>query len=154
MDGMGGTPGLGAARPAGRSPAMKAKRRFRVLLIEDDAEFAELYQMSLRARACEVEWALDGERGLDIAARGEIDLVVLDMRLPGMDGVEVLRRLRALSGCEDLPIVIVSNYGDAQQRRRGRELGALDWIDKVDTTPTDLSGWIRDCLIHQPPDGR
>jgi CheY-like chemotaxis protein len=120
----------------------KADEPIRVLLIEDDAEFAEMYRLRLEADEYVVEWARDGSEGLALAHTWNPDLIFLDIRMPKMDGLELLRQLRAEQATRELPVVVLSNYGDDMLRREGQRLGILDWRTKVDTTPRGMSAWI------------
>lgn len=114
----------------------------RVLLIEDDPEFAEMYRLRLEADEYLVEWASNGEDGLAMARSWSPDLIFLDIRMPKMDGLEVLRELRGDPLTQDLPVVVLSNYSDEELVRRGRTFGILDWKTKIDTTPGGMSAWI------------
>lgn len=113
--------------------------RIRVLLVEDDQEFAEMYRLKLEADGYEVSLARDGEQGLRMAADSPPDLVFLDIRMPRMGGLEMLEHLRLDPATEALPVVILSNYGEDELRKRGLELGALEWLIKANVTPSDVS---------------
>jgi len=99
----------------------------RVLLIDDDARLVEMLGDYLRSRGYEVEARGDGESGLAAAARTEYDAVVLDVMLPGIDGLEVCRRLRARG---TVPILMLTARGDDLDRIVGLELGADDYLPK------------------------
>jgi len=111
----------------------------RVLLIEDDEATAEMYRLRLQRDGYSVITARDGEEGLRRAIEDRPDLVYMDLRLPKMDGFEVLRQLRAAPETAGLPVIILSNYGEPDLRERGLSLGALDYLVKADTTPAQLS---------------
>jgi DNA-binding response OmpR family regulator len=122
----------------------KAKEeRVRVLLVEDDQEFAEMYQVKLEAEGYQVQVAQDGERGLELALTDAPDLVFLDIRMPRMGGLELLERLRGDARTEEVPVVILSNYGEDELRKRGLELGALEWLIKANITPTEVSNRVQ-----------
>ena len=110
-----------------------------VLLIEDDDAAAEMYRLRLAADGYTVLIASDGERGLRRAVEDRPDLIYLDVRLPKMDGFEVLERLRADVATASIPVVIVTNYGEPELQQRGLSLGALEFLVKADTTPARLS---------------
>ena len=99
----------------------------RVLLIDDDLRLVEMLGEYLRARGYQVEVCGDGEAGLAALARGEPDAVILDVMLPGIDGLEVCRRLRARS---QVPILMLTARGDDLDRIVGLELGADDYLPK------------------------
>ncbi|HVC04283.1 MAG TPA: response regulator [Candidatus Acidoferrales bacterium] len=111
----------------------------KVLLIEDDEFAAEMYRVRLVADGYTVVIGTTGEEGLRIATEESPDFIYLDLRLPGLDGFEVLERLRANPTTTNIPVIILSNYGEPELRRRGLKLGALEFLVKADTTPAQLS---------------
>ena len=88
----------------------------RVLIIEDDADAREVLQLSLEAEGQPVAVAADGREGLALAAVSRPDVVFLDLRLPGLDGFEVARRLRALLGPE-ARIIALTGLNRVEDRR-------------------------------------
>ncbi len=111
----------------------------KVLLIEDDGAAAEMYRLRLIADGYAVVVADDGEKGLAMAASERPDFIYLDLRLPMIDGFEVLERLRADPETAAIPVIILSNFGEPELRERGLKLGALEFLVKADTTPSRLS---------------
>ncbi len=111
----------------------------KVLLIEDDEFAAEMYRVRLVADGYTVVIGATGEEGLRIATEESPDFIYLDLRLPGLDGFEVLERLRANPATTSIPVIILSNYGEPELRQRGLKLGALEFLVKADTTPAQLS---------------
>ncbi|MFZ0921226.1 MAG: response regulator [Candidatus Dormiibacterota bacterium] len=111
----------------------------KVLLIEDDAAAGEMYRLRLAADGYTVVIARDGEEGLRMASDEAPDFIYLDLRLPGLDGFEVLERLRAQPGTTHIPVIILTNYGEPELRERGLKLGALEFLVKAETTPAELS---------------
>lgn len=110
-----------------------------VLIIEDDAAIADMYRLCLAADGYSVLIAETGPEGLRLATEVLPDLIYLDLRLPGLDGFEVLEHLRASPMTEWIPVIILSNYGDPELRERGLRLGAMEFLVKADTTPRRLS---------------
>jgi len=127
---------------------MEADEEVRVLFIEDDAAVAEMYRLKLELDGYTVTVAPDGEEGLRIARENPPDIVFLDIRLPKMDGFAVLEQLRADDSLKHVPVIILSNYGEAELVERGLKLGALDYLIKAETTPSTLSRgvgkWIKE----------
>jgi DNA-binding response OmpR family regulator len=111
----------------------------KVLLIEDDAAAAEMYRLRLVADGYTVVVAEDGEQGLEMAASEAPDFIYLDIRLPKIDGFEVLERLRANLETAGIPVIMLTNFGEPEFRERGLKLGALEFLVKSDTTPSSLS---------------
>lgn len=103
----------------------------RILLIEDDARLAAMVADYLGAAGMQVSRAGSGETGLAALAREPFDAVVLDLMLPGIDGLEVCKRLRAPAGRgADVPVLMLTARGDAADRVLGLELGADDYLPK------------------------
>jgi two-component system phosphate regulon response regulator PhoB len=100
-----------------------------VLLIEDDRDIAEAIAYQLDKAGLQVRLAFTGEEGLEASRRG-VDLVLLDLNLPSMDGLEVCRMIRRQSGTAQVPIIIVSARGDEVDRVLGLEMGADDYMVK------------------------
>jgi DNA-binding response OmpR family regulator len=100
----------------------------RILVIEDNADIGHLLELHLAGINCEVRWVADGIAGLEEAERGGYDLVVLDLMLPGLDGLEICRRLRA--GAAHVPILMLTAKSTELDRVLGLELGADDYLTK------------------------
>jgi DNA-binding response OmpR family regulator len=111
----------------------------KVLLIEDDSAAVEMYRLRLVSDGYTVVVAEDGERGLEMAGSEAPDFIYLDIRLPKIDGFEVLERLRANPATAGIPVIVLSNFGEPEFRERGLTLGALEFLVKADTTPSSLS---------------
>ena len=103
--------------------------RRRVLLIEDDADIAEAIGYQLEKAGLAVRVARTGEEGLEAVRKG-VDLVLLDLNLPGMDGLEVCRMIRRQQATAQLPIIIVSARAEEVDRVLGLEMGADDYVVK------------------------
>jgi two-component system, OmpR family, alkaline phosphatase synthesis response regulator PhoP len=99
-----------------------------ILIIEDDESITLGLEMNLRAEGYEVSVAVDGETGLAKALEGGVDLVILDLMLPRMNGFEVVRALRERR--ETVPVVMLSARGAEMDKVMGLELGAEDYITK------------------------
>jgi DNA-binding response OmpR family regulator len=111
----------------------------KVLLIEDDEAAAEMYRLRLVADGYVVVIGHDGAEGLRLASDEVPDFIYLDLRMPGLDGFEVLERLRAEPATMHIPVIILTNFGEPELRERGMRLGALEFLVKADTTPAHLS---------------
>lgn len=114
----------------------------RILLIEDDDRLAERTAEYLKTHKAEVEIIADGERGLERAGSGEHDIVLLDLMLPGIDGLDLCRKLRQRS---KVPVIILSARGEEVDRIVGLEVGADDYMPKP-FSPRELLARIRAVL--------
>ena len=116
-------------------------------MIEDDATIASMYRLRLEAEGWEVHVAGTGEDGLRDAAQLHPDAIVLDVMLPGIDGVEVLRRLRADPSTADLRVVVLSNSAALPDNAdEARRLGILDWLVKSRISPSQLLQRLREAV--------
>lgn len=105
----------------------------RILIVEDDPDIARLVQMHLRDMECRADIAADGDQALQRFRRGGYDLVVLDLMLPGRDGLSVCRQLRAMSGY--VPILMLTAKSSELDRVLGLEMGADDYLTKPFSIP-------------------
>src|SRR5918992_2806195 len=121
----------------------------RVLVVEDDESIADVLRRTLRQEGHEVRASVDGVEALRLAEEFVPDLVVLDLGLPGLDGVEVCRRLRAES---DVPILILTARADLDDRVEGLDSGADDYLVKP-FERQELLARMRALLRRRPPRG-
>ncbi|HOV20734.1 MAG TPA: response regulator, partial [Ottowia sp.] len=117
-----------------------------LLMIEDDARLATMVGEYLKQSGYGVAHAGDGETGLAMLQDAPVDLVVLDLMLPGIDGLEVCRRIRAQPGeAARVPVLMLTAKGDPMDRIVGLELGADDYLPKP-FEPRELLARIRAVL--------
>jgi two-component system response regulator MprA len=121
----------------------------RVLVVEDDEEIAQVLQRSLRLDGYEVRLAADGETALEEASAYHPDLVILDLGLPRLDGIEVARRLRA---ADDVPILMLTARDAVESRVEGLDSGADDYLVKP-FERQELLARLRALLRRRPPRG-
>src|SRR5205085_2852849 len=100
----------------------------RILVIDDEAAIRDSLRMTLEYEGYEFLGAATGQEGLTLAEREAPDLVLLDVKMPGMDGLEVLDRLRAMN--DSLPVVVVSGHGTISTAVEATKKGAFDFIEK------------------------
>nr|WP_308216139.1 response regulator transcription factor [Pseudonocardia humida] len=121
----------------------------RLLLVEDDERIRLALAMALADQGCEVLEAASGEQALEQLATAVVDVVLLDLMLPGMDGLDVCRTLRSRG---DLPIIIVSARTDTSDVIAGLEAGADDYVTKP-LVASELAARIRALLRRRDPGG-
>jgi CheY-like chemotaxis protein len=110
-----------------------------VLLVEDDASIAELYATVLRANGHTVTHALDGLAGLDAIRAGRFDLILLDIRMPRMDGLAMLRAVSAEQVATSTPVVVLTNYDDMILQQQAVDLGVKDYLLKSRVLPQEIA---------------
>ena len=120
--------------------------RLRILVVDDEPPIRRFLRTALTAAAYRVEEAGDGDSALDFLKSNPVDWVILDLGLPGMDGLEVVRRLRGQSGAT--PIIILSSRDDEAGKVAALDLGADDYVSKP-FGMEELSARIRAALRHR-----
>lgn len=120
----------------------------RILLVDDDLELCSMQGQYLSNEGFAVQMYHDGESGLEEALSGDYDLILLDVMMPKLSGIDVLRRLRIHS---NVPVLMLTAKGDDIDRIIGLELGADDYVSKP-CTPRELVARIRAILRRADPD--
>ena len=117
----------------------------RILFVDDNVETQKLVQTVLARQSLELISAFSGEQALLLAQKEQPDLILMDLLMPGMDGLEVIRRLRGMSSTAHIPIIIFTVKTDLMTKSAGFEAGADDYLTKL-TTPAEVSMRIRAAL--------
>jgi two-component system alkaline phosphatase synthesis response regulator PhoP len=102
----------------------------RILIIEDDEDIQELIRYNLAREGYQVKAAATGESGLELARSEKTDLIILDLMLPGVDGLEVCRLLKSSANTSAIPVLMVTAKGEETDIVTGLEVGADDYITK------------------------
>lgn len=113
-------------------------KQYKVLVVEDDQFLRDLMSHKISKEGFEIIEAVDGEEGLKITLDKLPHIVLLDLILPGMDGFEVLQRIRQDSKAGKIPVVILSNLGQKDDVEKGLKLGATDYLVKAHNTPGEI----------------
>jgi two-component system OmpR family response regulator len=129
-------------------PELPKPTKGRVLIVEDEAVIAEFVATELRFEGYEVRIERDGMRAMIAARQDEPDLVLLDRMLPGLDGLEVCRRLRTTS---DVPIIMLTAKGDTRDRIEGLNAGATDYLPKPFDVEELLARVAAQLRMRRPP---
>ena len=109
-----------------------------ILIIEDDKFLRELIVRKLSKEDFEVSEAVDGEEGIKKIIEEKPDLILLDLILPGIDGFEVLARMKKESALSPIPVIILSNLGQKDDVEKGLKMGAIDYLIKAHFTPGEI----------------
>jgi len=118
----------------------------KILIVEDDKFLRELIARKLTAENYQISEAIDGEEGLKKIKEEKPDLVLLDLILPGIDGFEVLSRLKEDPSLASIPVIILSNLGQREDVERGMKLGAVDYLVKAHFTPNEIIEKVKQAL--------
>ena len=118
----------------------------RILIVDDEPPIRRFLRTALTAQDYRVEEAADGEAALDFLKRNPVDLIILDLGLPGMDGLEVVRKVRGLGA--STPIIILSSRDDEAGKVAALDLGADDYVSKPFGVE-ELSARVRAALRHK-----
>lgn len=104
--------------------------QLKVLVVDDEEHIIELIQLGLRYEGFQVESASDGEQAINLAQRESPDLIILDVMMPGIDGLEVCRRLRSNPTTSEIPILMLTAKDEVSDRILGLQTGADDYVTK------------------------
>ena len=104
------------------------RSKSKILIIDDEESNVRLLAMSLRSDGHEIVTALSGEQGLDAFARTSPDLVLTDIKMPGMDGIQVLKQVKELD--PNAEVIIITGHGDIENAIEALHFGASDFINK------------------------
>lgn len=118
----------------------------KVLIVEDDQLIFTILSRELLDAGFEVANAFDGEQAVSVTKEVHPDLVLLDILLPRKNGFEVLAILKADADLSKIPVVILSNLGQPDDIKKGRELGAIDYMVKVEFEPKQIVSKVRTLL--------
>lgn len=124
--------------------------RARILLVEDDRSLAELLTWNFEREDFDVEHTPDGEEALLLARESPPDLVLLDWMIEGLSGIEVCRRLRRIPDTANVPIIMLTARGEEEDRVRGLETGADDYVTKP-FSPRELVARVQAVLRRVRP---
>ncbi len=121
------------------------KKPIKILLIDDEEEFSSTLAERLDLRGYETATASSGETGLALLANKEFDIAVLDLMMPGMNGLDTLHQLKSHS--YGLPVILLTGHGSTKEGMEGMRLGAFDYLIK----PLDISELIKKILSAVNP---
>ena len=118
----------------------------RILVVDDDPALLEMYQARMMAEGYIVDTATDGQQALAHATATIPDVMLLDMRMPNVTGLEVLEILKTTKATKDIPVIVLSALGDDALKNQAMARGAADYLTKADTTPAQVVAKIQSVL--------
>ncbi len=117
-----------------------------ILVIEDDPILSKMYTEKFTKEGFKVITALDGETGLDMALSNKVDMILLDVMLPRMSGIDLLKKLRDQEKGNKTLVVVLTNLADAEEKKRAMELGAKDYLVKAMQNPGQVVEKVKEHL--------
>lgn len=121
----------------------------KILLVEDDTELADLYKLQFEKSGYQLEYVTNGLEAVAKVATIAPDLVLLDIMLPGLNGLEVLKQFKDNETVKNIPVVILSNLPEEAAREKGLNLGAVSYLVKSNTTPLGVISIVDSILKGQ-----
>jgi CheY-like chemotaxis protein len=110
----------------------------KILIVEDDQSLIQIYQAKLEQKGYQIEVARDGQECLDKVYNFKPDVILLDIILPKVDGFTVLDTLGKDERTKNIPVILTTNLAQDEDVQKGKSLGAIDYLTKVDFTPTQI----------------
>ncbi len=118
----------------------------KIAIIEDDAVISQMYRMKFEAEGFEVQVAGDGKVGVALAEKMRPDIILLDLRMPEMDGAEALALIRKHEWGKHIPVLVLTNVGEEEAPAELKNLGVLSYIVKADLTPRQVTEKVKEAL--------
>jgi CheY-like chemotaxis protein len=118
----------------------------KILIIDDDADQILLYSTKFKLEGFEVLSANDGAKGMELAKSQKPDIIILDMILGGIDGLEILKQFKQLPEIKDIPVFLFTNLAKKDLAEKGLKMGAIKVMLKTDFLPKDVVREVREIL--------
>ena len=118
----------------------------KILIIEDEEVLVNMYETKFVNDGFQVLRASNGEQGLALALKEKPDLILLDVILPKMDGFMVLKKIKEEPTIKNIPVLLLTNLGQDEDIKKGKEQGAADYLVKANLTPSEVVDKVREIL--------
>jgi len=118
----------------------------KIAIIEDDIVISQMYRMKFEAEGFEVQTADNGRTGVELVEKMRPDIILLDIRMPEMNGDEALKKIRATDWGKHIPVLILTNVGEEEAPPSLRALGIHSYIVKADFTPRQVTERVKQAL--------
>ena len=123
-----------------------AKEKIKILLAEDDLQLIDMYKKKFDLEGFDILLAEDGEKALAVLKEEKPDIVLLDIMMPKVNGIEVLKNIRENPETKDLLVVILTNLGNESTAEEIYKYGATDYIVKADMTPREVANRVKELI--------
>ncbi len=110
----------------------------KILLVDDDVFLRDMYATKFTEKGDEVVCALDGEEALRVVSGGAFDVVLMDMVMPGMTGIDLLKACKQMAMPQQPKYIVLSNQGEESDMKNAQEAGAIGYIIKADSIPSEV----------------
>lgn len=118
----------------------------KILIVEDDPLISRMYQTVFQFEGFEVNMARNGEQGLEVLKKHKPTLILLDIMMPTMSGIDVLKELKSDPKYRNIPVVVLTNLSGMEDAEKAIELGAVKFIVKSDNKPKQIVAQIKEIL--------
>lgn len=118
----------------------------KVLIVEDDSVLGSMYKIKFETSGFHVTVATNGADGLEVARKNSFDIILLDIIMPQLDGFSVLAELKSDAKTKEIPVIMLTNLGTEEDKKKGKEMGAVDYVVKSSLTPTQVSDKVKEFL--------
>lgn len=117
-----------------------------ILLVEDDEMLHTMYTQKFTKEGYDVKSAFNGAEGIQMAEEHQPSVILLDIIMPKMDGFVALKKLKKNDATKDIPVILLTNLGQEEDIRKGRELGATDYFIKANHTPREVVEKVKEVM--------
>ncbi|HSX02261.1 MAG TPA: response regulator [Candidatus Saccharimonadia bacterium] len=124
-------------------------QKVKVAIIEDDMAIVQMYRVKFENEGYEVATAGDGAGGLELIESFAPDIILLDLMMPNMNGLEMLQKLRSQANGRDAKVVVLTNMGDTETATRVYKMAADDYIVKAEMTPKEVTERVKALLAKK-----
>lgn len=121
----------------------------KILLVDDDVYIRDLYTEVLKDEQYDVSIAADGEEALNMIGQGPFDLILLDVMMPKVDGIQVLNKIKADEKTKNVPVLMLTNFGQEDLIKQAVTLGSTDYLLKYNLTPGEMTAKVKGILNPQ-----
>lgn len=124
----------------------------KIILAEDDLQLIDMYRRKFEMEGFEVQFAEDGEQAIQILEKWKPDVALLDIMMPKVNGLDVLKYIKEKKGYEDVITVMLTNLGNESTAEEIYKLGATEYIVKADLTPLEVSDKVKALIKYYKKD--
>ncbi len=125
---------------------MPTDKKVKLLLVEDEKMLADMYTTKFVMEGFDAQKAYDGQAGVDLAKTFIPDIILLDVIMPKLDGFAALKMLKDNASTKNIPVILLTNLGQDEDVKKGKQLGAVDYFVKANHTPAEVVVKVRQVL--------